>query len=70
MTALRRAQCFKWFGTTKRGAKRDWEDEKYDQGFHPTIIFNDPTDKKTLIVMTKDENRSGNYVGWANSKLR
>ena len=70
MTALRRAQCFKWFGTTKRRAKRDWEDEKYDQGFHPTIIFNDPTDKKTLIVMTKDENRSGNYVGWANSKLR
>jgi len=54
---------------TKREAKRDWEGEKYDQGFRPTIVFNDPTDNKTLIVMTKDGNRSG-YVGWAKIKLR
>lgn len=70
MTALRRAQCFRWFDTPESEAKRDQEDEKYDQGFHLTIIFNDPIDNKTLIAMTKDENRSGNYVGWANHKLR
>ena len=69
MTASRRRQCFRWLDMTKRGAKRDWVGEKYDQGFRPTIVFNDPTDNKTLIVMTKDGNRSG-YVDWAKIKLR
>lgn len=56
MTASMREQCFRWFDMTEK--MNDWEDKKYKQGFHPTIIFIDPTDKNTLIVMTKDKNRS------------
>jgi len=69
MTASIGEQCSRWLGTTKKEARSDWENKKYDQGFHPTIIFNDPTDNKTLIVMTKDKNRSG-YVYLAGYKLR
>ena len=47
----------------------DWQNKKYDQGFHPTIIFKDPTDNKTLIVMTEDKNRSA-YISRADYKLR
>jgi len=36
----------------------NWAKEEHTVGFHPTIIFKDPTDKKTLVVMIKDENRS------------
>ena len=49
---------------TEKIARSDWEDEKF-----PTIIFKDPTDNKTLSVMTKDENRSG-YKRRANYELR
>ena len=69
MTASMGEQCFRWFDRTERKSKSDWEKKKYDQGFHPTITFNDPTDNKTLIVMTKGESRSG-YVCRANYKLR
>ena len=69
MTASIGEQCFMWFDTTEGKAMDDWKTEKYDQGFHPTIIFKDPTDDKILIVMTKDENRSG-YVRRADYKLR
>ena len=69
MTASMGQQCSRWFDRTERKSKTDWEKKKYDQGFHPTIIFNDPTDDKTLIVMTKDESRSG-YVCRPNYKLR
>ena len=35
-----------------------WVKEQYKEGFHPTIIFKDPTDNETLVVMVKDVNRS------------
>ena len=69
MTASMGRQCSRWFDTTEREARSDWRNKKYDQGFHPTIIFNDPTDNKTLIVMTEDKNRSA-YVLRAGYKLR
>ena len=47
----------------------DWELGKFERGLYPTIIFKDPTDNKTLSVMTKDENRSG-YIRRANYELR
>ena len=69
MTASMGRQRSRWFDTTEGEAMDDWENEKYDQGFHPTIIFKDPTDNKTLIVMTEDKNRS-TYVSRAGYKLR
>ena len=70
MTASMGRQCSRWFDTTEgREAGIDWENKKYDEGFHPTIIFTDPTDNKTLIVMTEDKNRSA-YVSRADYKLR
>ena len=38
----------------------NWMAEKHHVGYHPTVIFTDPTLNKTLAVMTSDENRS-NY---------
>ena len=55
---------------TEEEAMDDWENTKYDQGFHPTIIFNDPTDDKILFVMTEDNNRSSSYVYRAGFELR
>ena len=69
MTASMGRQRSRWFDTTEGEAMDDWENEKYDQGFHPTIIFKDPTDNKTLIVMTEDKNRS-TYVSRDGFKLR
>ena len=69
LTASMGRQCSRWFNTTEGEAMDDWEDKKYAQGFHPTIIFIDPTDNKTLIVMTEDKNRS-TYVSRAGYKLR
>jgi len=31
-----------------------WVEEQNTVGFHPTVIFKDPTDKKTLAVLIKD----------------
>ena len=36
----------------------NWMNEQHHVGYHPTIIFTDPTLQKTLVVMTTDENRS------------
>ena len=69
MTASMGRQCSRWFDRTEEEAMNDWEQKKHDEGFYPTIIFNDPTDNKTLIVMTEDKNRSG-YVSRAGYKLR
>ena len=69
MTASMGAQCFSWFDTTEQKAMNDWEFEKFKQGFHPSIIFKDPTDNNILIVMTKDENISA-YVRRSDFKLR
>ena len=63
-------QCFRWFDKrTEQKARGDWERKKHAEGFHPTIIFIDPTDNKTLSVMTKDKNRSG-FIRRAHHKLR
>ena len=69
MTASMGAQCFSWFDTTEQKAMNDWEFEKFKQGFHPSIIFKDPTDNNILIVMTKDENISA-YVRRSDFELR
>lgn len=67
MTGTPARQTYKWFddGT----AANDWTSEQYQQGYHPTTIFKDPTDNKILIVMTSDENRSG-YTSRLNYKLK
>lgn len=46
----------------------NWVKEQYKEGFHPTIIFEDPTDSSILMVMTKDENRSS-YICKINFKV-
>ena len=35
-----------------------WVKKQYREGFHPNIIFKDPTDDNTLVAMVKDESRS------------
>ena len=70
MTASMGRQCSRWFDTTVRDAMDDWENKKCDQGFHHTIIFNDPTDDKILFVMTEDKNRSSSYLYRAGYELR
>ncbi|KAJ7389070.1 hypothetical protein OS493_033931 [Desmophyllum pertusum] len=57
MTETPEDQSCHWFDD--KIARSKWMDEKSEKGFHPTIIFEDPTDQKTLVVMTKDDNRSG-----------
>jgi len=54
-------QEFRWFPTSDTAAKlRDeWMDAQHKEGFHPTIIFKDVKDEQTLVVVTKDESRSG-----------
>ena len=39
-------------------ARNNWVGEKRKEGFHPTIIFKDPTDNTILVVMTRDDTRS------------
>ena len=69
MTKMPQRQSYRWFNTTEAIALSDWEDKKFEQGFYPTIIFEDPTENLTLNVMTEDENRSG-YVRRPQFKLR
>lgn len=35
---------------------KKWVKKEHEDGFHPTIIFRDPNDKQTLVVMIKDGN--------------
>jgi len=65
MTETPQGQDYEMFDNET--ARDNWEDEKYKEGFHPTIIFKDPTDK-TLVVMTTDENRS-TYISRENYKV-
>ena len=57
MTTTREGQCYHRFDDGI--ARIKWMDEKSEKGFHPTIIFKDPTDQKIVVVMTTDDNRSG-----------
>ena len=70
MTEMAEGQCYEWFENTDQGhgALDKWVTEKWNEGFHPTIFFHDPTDKKILCVMTKDENRP-DYQYRINTKL-
>ena len=70
MTEMPEAQSYEWFEKSKEGyvATDKWTSEKWNDGLHPTIFFNDPTDNKILCVMTKDENRS-DYQYKINTKL-
>ncbi len=56
MTETSERQTYKWF---EPGTSTKWMDEQYEEGYHPTVVFKDPTDNKTLVVMTRDKNRSG-----------
>ena len=69
MTKMPQRQSYRLFGKTEKQAFSDWEHEKFEQGFHPTIIFEHPTENLTLSVMTEDENRS-DYVRRRRHKLR
>ena len=66
MTETPQCQRYNWSDNTT--ARNNWMDKKCKKGFHPTIIFKDPTDKKILVVVTEDENRSG-YVNRINYKM-
>jgi len=71
MTKMPGGQCYRRFDITKEGsdARSSWMHEKFKKGFHPTIVFKDPTDNKILIVMTKDVDRS-DYLLKYNYKLK
>jgi len=56
MTKIPEVQSSYHFDDTT--AVLDWMEEQHHVGYHPTIIFTDPTLNKTLVVMTTDENRS------------
>ena len=69
MTETPEHQTCKWFNDGTAGV--NWISEQYEVGYHPTIIFKDPTNNKILIVMTTDENRSGcTYTCRLNYKLK
>lgn len=55
MTAIPERKTWKWFDVTEPAAS-GWMKSLWE--YHPTVIFKDPTDKKTLVVMTADENIS------------
>lgn len=59
MTETPEKQTYKWFDHSDPAARDDWMDTQHKKGYHPTIIFKDPADDTILVVMTKDENRSG-----------
>jgi len=58
MTETQKKQKYAWFERSEAKNRYDWMDAQHKEGFHPTIIFKDVTDNQTLVVMTKDENRS------------
>ena len=41
--------------------RKSWDDFSCESGFMPTVIFQDPSDKKVLYVKTKDVS---NVTGW------
>ncbi|KAJ7375761.1 hypothetical protein OS493_039027 [Desmophyllum pertusum] len=57
MTETREGQCYHRSDDTI--ARSKWMHEKSKEGYHPTIIFKDPTNRRILVVMTTDQNRSG-----------
>lgn len=66
MTETPQGQTYEWCNNYT--ARKKWLNEKYNEGFHPTIIFKDPTDNQILCVVTEDKNRSG-YIDRVNYKV-
>ena len=59
MTATTKGQNYMWFqDSCEASACGNWVHKRYLEGYHPTIIFNDPSDNKILVVMTTDDSRS------------
>ena len=72
MTEMPHGQCYAWqTDNTKEGyfKREKWLKKKSEEGYHLTIIFNDPTDDKILFVMTKDGNIS-EYTYKINHKMK
>lgn len=46
---------YDWFDDTT--VALNWMEQQRGVGYHPTLVFMDPNDRKTLVVMTTDENR-------------
>ena len=72
MTEMPHGQCYAWqTDNTKEGyfKREKWVKKKSEEGYHLTIIFNDPTDDKILFVMTKDGNIS-EYTYKINHKMK
>ncbi len=61
MSDIRVGQCSLWFGPEEGTKRSAWMDEKFKEGYHPTIMMQDPTFNKEFVVMTQDPNRS-NYL--------
>jgi len=56
MTKIPEVQSAHYFDDTAVAV--NWMEEQHHVGYHPTIIFTEPTLNKTLVVMTTDEKRS------------
>jgi len=56
MTKIPEVQSAHYFDDT--AVALNWMEEQHHVGYHPTIIFSEPTLNKTFVVMTTDENRS------------
>lgn len=69
ITKTRQRQTSRWFTMNEGKDMEQWVDHKYECGFHPSIIFTDPTNKMVLIVVTSDQNKL-NYVLRSNYNLR
>jgi len=54
MTTIPERKTWKWFDGIE--AARKWMDSLWE--YHPTVTFKDPIDRKTIVVMTTDENIS------------
>ena len=60
MTQSSSEQFYKWFGPNEGTERKKWIDKQFEEKKYPTIMFNDPSNEKHLVVVTSDSNRS-NY---------
>jgi len=56
MTESPEIQCYRW------GLPNESYNDKFVQGYHPTLVLHHPTYVMILTVMTTDQNRSGHTV--------
>ncbi len=67
MTESSEGQTSRWFDDGPD--TNNWMDEQHQVGYHPTVIFKDPTNNKIFVVMTTDKNRT-DYIYRINYKLK